>query len=59
MTVRMGYVPQGSTARTLERGERTKGEENAARPIQTLEQEGVRCVAAKILKTQKDSQGVV
>ena len=39
--------------------ERTKGEENAARPIQTLEQEGVRCVAAKILKTQKDSQGVV
>ena len=41
------------------RGERTKGEENATKPIQTLEQEGVRCVAAKILKTQKDSQGVV
>lgn len=39
--------------------ERTKGEENAAKPIQTLGQEGVRCVAAKILKTQKDSQGVV
>ena len=25
--------------------ERTKGEENAARPIQTLQQEGVRCAA--------------